>query len=197
VETDKLKFELSFLKSQINPHFLFNIINSIYFQIDQTNTIARDSLEKLSNLLRYTLYESDKENVDINNEIEFIKTYFELQKIRIEDCKNINLHIDIKERFLIKPFLILPLIENAFKHYSKQQNGFIEIIIKTINLGKLAVEVKNSFINTSISSENSGVGIQNLKQRLVIFYKNDFDFQINKNEEENVFTATLIIPYEN
>jgi len=196
VENDKLKFEISFLKSQINPHFLFNIINSIYFQIDQNNLIARDSLEKLSNLLRYTLYESDKENVDIEKEISFIKTYFELQKIRLEDCKHINLNIDIKNNFKIKPLLILPLIENAFKHFSKSQNGFIEVTIKDINLKKLAIAVKNSYINQEGISEHKGVGIQNLKQRLGIFYKNDFDFKIEKNEKELIFSATLIIPYD-
>jgi hypothetical protein len=196
VENEKLKFEISFLKSQINPHFLFNIINSIYFQIDKNNLIARDSLEKLSNLLRYTLYESDKETVDIEKEISFIKTYFELQKIRLEDHNNINLNIDIKNNFKIKPLLILPLIENAFKHFSKLENGFIQVIIKDINLKKLSIEVKNSFANNEVLNEHKGVGIQNLKQRLSIFYRNDFDLIIDKKEKELIYSATLIIPYD-
>ena len=180
IENEKLKYEISFLKSQINPHFLFNIINSIYFQIEQKNLLARDSLEKLSNLLRYTLYEADKDIVLIEQEINFIKTYFELQKIRLENFDNVNLILDVNNSFKIKPLLLMPLIENAFKFYTPNKiNSFINILIKDLNLEKLSIEVSNSYSNTNNLNLQHGLGLVNLKHRLEIFYNTNYFFKIH------------------
>lgn len=198
VENEKNKYELAFLKAQINPHFLFNIINSIYFHIDETNIKAKDLLEKLSDLLRYTLYDSDKENITVQDEINFIKNYYDLQKIRIDNNCDFHLRVDVKGEKLIKPYIIMPLLENAFKHFSfKNNNGFIEISIIEINSKKLSITIRNSFQSVDKqSSKLNGVGIINLKERLTMFYKNNYDLTFNKDIEHSIFEVKLELPYE-
>ena len=121
VEKEKIATEsLSFLRSQINPHFLFNIMNTIYFQINKTNTEARSSVRKiLGRSLRYQLYECTTDKILIDKELNYVKNYIAMQTLRMEKGSDVKLIIDDKmENFAIAPFLILPLVENAFKHVS-------------------------------------------------------------------------------
>ncbi len=119
VEKEKISTELNFLRSQINPHFLFNVINTIYFQIDKKNSEARASVEKLSEMLRYQLYECTTDKIEIKKELDYIKNYVAIQTLRMEKGSDIQLYIDEKiGSFKIAPLLILPIVENAFKHVS-------------------------------------------------------------------------------
>ena len=116
---EKAEAELSFLKSQINPHFLFNSLNSVYFLIDKNNSEARDALHKFSEMLRYQLYEIKDEKIPIEKEISFIQDYIDLQRLRRDEkCSvKINVDADVKD-FFIEPLLLVPFVENSFKHLS-------------------------------------------------------------------------------
>src|SRR6202012_4620037 len=119
IEKEKVSTELNFLRSQVNPHFLFNVMNTIYFQIEKTNTDARLSIEKFSEMLRYQLYECTTDKIQIQKELLYIQNYVSIQTLRMEKGSDINLFIDTEmENFLIAPLLILPIVENAFKHVS-------------------------------------------------------------------------------
>ena len=120
VEREKIMNELNFLKEQINPHFLFNSLNSIYFQIDKSNIAARKTLMGLSEMLRYQLYECNAPQIPIDKEIAYLHNYMELQKLRLNTNYTIRFQAqpNVKD-FAIAPLLIIPLLENAFKYVSR------------------------------------------------------------------------------
>src|SRR5699024_6410854 len=120
IQVENLETELRYLKAQINPHFLFNSLNTIYFQIDKNNAEARTSLHKFSELLRYQLYECNEEQIAIEKEIEYLKSYIDLQRLRKQKNYNICFEVDESVRnFSIAPLLLMPFVENAFKHVSR------------------------------------------------------------------------------
>src|SRR5438445_12586327 len=121
---EKAEAELGFLKSQINPHFLFNSLNSVYFLIDKNNAGARDALHKFSDMLRYQLYEIKDEKIPIEKEISFIRDYIDIQRLRREANCSVNLEIGKEVKgFSIEPLLLVPFVENSFKHLSHFSNG--------------------------------------------------------------------------
>ena len=145
VEKEKIATELNFLRSQINPHFLFNVINTIYFQIDKKNTEARASVEKLSEMLRYQLYECTTDKIEIKKELDYIKNYVAVQTLRMERGSDIQLHIDENiGNFKIAPLLILPIVENAFKHVS----NFKEVSNNKIHIALTKTEKENFVVET-------------------------------------------------
>jgi two-component system LytT family sensor kinase len=165
--------ELNFLRSQVNPHFLFNVMNTIYFQIDKGNIQARASVEKLSEMLRYQLYECISDKIEIGKELEYIKNYVAMQSLRMEKGTDIKLCIDDNlSGFFIAPLLLLPIIENAFKHISNFKNpeeNKIHISLQNENEREFSVQVTNTFdksINTKHLLNSGGLGMQNLKRRL-------------------------------
>src|SRR5690242_3497998 len=119
---EKAEAELNFLKSQINPHFLFNSLNSVYFLIDKNNPDARQALHKFSDMLRYQLYEMNGDKVPVEKEIEYLKDYIDLQKLRKDEnyAVTFNSSPDVRG-FSIEPLLLIPFVENAFKHISHQK----------------------------------------------------------------------------
>ncbi len=200
VEKEKITTELNFLRSQVNPHFLFNVMNTIYFQIDKKNTQARDSVEKLSEMLRYQLYECTTDKIDIGKEVEYVKNYVAMQSLRLE--RNTDIKLCIEENvsgFSIAPMLLLPVIENAFKHLSNYKNpaeNKIHISLQNKN-DEFAVEVSNSFdksVDTKHLVNSGGLGINNLKRRLELLYpeKNE----LNIHQENDLFITTLKIMYD-
>jgi sensor histidine kinase YesM len=123
IAKEKAETELNFLKSQINPHFLFNSLNSVYFLIDKNNAEARQALHKFSDMLRYQLYEIKGEKIAIEKEIDYLKDYIGLQQLRNENC---SVQFNVKEgmkSFLIEPLLLIPFVENSFKHLSHFGDG--------------------------------------------------------------------------
>ena len=201
VEKEKISTELNFLRSQVNPHFLFNVMNTIYFQIDKENIPARASVEKLSEMLRYQLYECITDKIDIGKELEYIKNYVAMQSLRMEKGTDIRLCIDDNlSGFFIAPLLLLPIIENAFKHISNFKNpeeNKIHISLQNENDRKFSVQVTNTYdksINTKHLLNSSGLGMQNLKRRLDLLYPNKHLFNIN--QRENLFETTLKIQYD-
>jgi two-component system, LytTR family, sensor kinase len=195
LNAEKTQTELSFLKAQINPHFLFNALNSIYFQIDKQNTPARDTLMKFTEMLRYQLYECNVESVAIANEIHFLKNYIALQQLRKGDGYSINLTADeMVKGFSIAPLILINFVENAFKHVSNKQNG--ENIID-VKLHKDGDHFVFTCFNTTDETTKQqvfdfgGIGLNNVKRRLDIAYNDNYSLIINN--ETNTYTAILKI----
>jgi len=174
IEKDKIVNELNFLKSQHNPHFLFNSLNALYFQIDKNNNDARGTLLKLSDMLRYQLYECNADTISIEKEISYLQNYIELQKIRLNDNYKIELSISPNVRgFTIAPLLILPLVENAFKYISHHTDKTNSVSIKlSADDGSLTCYVSNTTEEnrTKEPSADSGIGLKNLERRLELLY---------------------------
>lgn len=201
IEKEKISTELNFLRSQVNPHFLFNVMNTIYFQIDKGNTQGRASVEKLSEMLRYQLYECITDKIDIGKEVEYIKNYVAMQSFRMEKETDIKLCIeDNLSGFFIAPLLLLPIIENAFKHISNfknSQENKIFISLQKENTNTFSVKVTNTYdklMDTKHLVNSGGLGMQNLKRRLDLLYPNKHLFNIDK--QENLFETTLKIQYD-
>jgi len=168
-----LEAEKSFLKSQMNPHFLFNTLNNIYSLSLAKSDNTAESIHRLSEMLRYVLYESDEKNVRLEKEIKYIEAYIQLQLLRDDEIENVNLDIgNIDNSFMIAPMILIPFIENSFKHSKIEdtENGWINITIKTVS-NKLIFTIENS-IPAIIPSKDksSGVGLTNTKRRLELLY---------------------------
>jgi two-component system, LytTR family, sensor kinase len=186
LRNDKLDTELKFLKAQYHPHFLFNALNTIYFQVDEDVSGAKKSIEKFSELLRYQLYDQ-QQTVPISQEIEHLKNFVALQKVR--SSERLKLEMEIGPGLngqQVYPLLLLPLVENAFKyagdHISITANG---------NEKEIEFVVENSIPALSIPGKEGGIGLQNLERRLELLYPNRH--QLNINKTNNTFVASLKI----
>ncbi len=188
-------FELKSLKSQLNPHFIFNAMNSIRALIEENPQKAKDAITKLSNLMRYALKIERTESVPLFEEIETIKDYLELEKIRFEERLEYEIIINNQvEKIEIPPMLIQPLIENAIKHgISKfSKGGKIRIEISLDN-GFLNIDIYNPGIIEVNSIDNSkGFGLKNIRQRLNLIYENKAEFSIKNMNEQTVHTFVKI-----
>ncbi|MGB4843242.1 MAG: histidine kinase [Ferruginibacter sp.] len=170
---EKAEAELNFLKSQINPHFLFNSLNSVYFLIEKNNVDARGALHKFSDMLRYQLYEMNESAVAIEKEVQYLQDYIDLQKLRRDDNFNIDFTCspDVKE-FSIQPLLLIPFVENAFKHVSHNKNrvNFIKLELSKAN-DEFKFNIENSKEPVEkITEKHSGIGLANVKRRLDLLY---------------------------
>jgi two-component system LytT family sensor kinase len=191
LKIENLNSEIKYLKDQINPHFLFNSLNTLYVQIDETNADARQTLEKISGMLRYQLYECNNEKISIEKELAYIENYIDLQKLRKEKTFNINFTYDCAVKsFEIAPLLFIPFIENAFKHSSafKTEPNIVDVSIKKIN-GDVVLNVMNTISQTS--KTNEGIGLINVKRRLDLLYANRYKLLIDK--QPTLFKVTLSI----
>jgi len=200
VENEKISTELAFLRAQINPHFLFNVLNTIYFQIQKENSEARNSVEKLSEMLRYQLYECTTDMIDIAKELAYIENYVAVQQLRMEAGTDLQLKLprDIGS-FKIAPLLILPLVENAFKHISNYKNPsqnklYITIYIEQDSMFVVdVVNTYNSSNGTELLQNSSGLGLKNLERRLALLYPGKHS--ISRKRSENTYETTLKIQY--
>lgn len=193
-----LKQELEFLKSQLHPHFLFNTLNNVYFLIKENPRLASEKLLRLSDIMRYQLYESDTELIPLAKEIENMKNYIELEKMRKES--NLIVETDIDENLSaqkIAPYLLLPVVENAFKHLSDFENRENSVKIKLrVQGSEINFIVINTKENISLkeghqSPSIGGIGYKNLKRRLELLYPGRHTLEINDNETN--YKVTLIL----
>lgn len=196
LEIEKMKSELSFLKTQFQPHFLFNTLNNIYSLTFNNGQLAGKSILQLSALLRYMLYEAGAEQVNLQKEITHLEDYIELEKmrfaLRLEFSFNISGQVADKK---IAPLLLMPLLENAFKHASNKLDEKIWITVDLITKdNQLYFTVENSvFLNGKIQMPDrySGIGLENVERRLSLLYENyTFDHQL----KENFYHAFLKVP---
>ncbi|WP_422355390.1 sensor histidine kinase [Roseivirga pacifica] len=181
------KSELSFLKSQINPHFLFNSLNSIYgIALAEKSPKTADGVQKLSDMMRFMLKENTQEKISLNKEIEYIHNYIDLQSLRLDTNKHVQLNVSIEQPCdgNISPMLLIPMIENAFKHgVSIDKPSFIDIALKC-NEHYVSLNVKNSnHHKEKTSAEESGIGLENVRKRLELLYPEKHLFQVYENEE--------------
>ncbi|WP_373495472.1 sensor histidine kinase [Aquiflexum sp.] len=192
LQKEKVEAELKFLKSQINPHFLFNTLNSLYALTLKKSAQASEVVLKISQLLNYLLYESNKKMVPLEKEIALIETYISLEKIRIGDRLNLTYRVQGDPTSLnVPPLLILPLIENSFKHGANNvlEEVWVDIEI-TIKDSSLYLKVQNSKdpLTLTEAETHGGIGLQNLKRRLELIYgeKNYFMNHIDKGDSFSV-----------
>ena len=184
---EKAEAELGFLKSQINPHFLFNSLNSVYFLIDKNNMDARNALHKFSEMLRYQLYEIKGQKIPIEKEIGFINDYIHLQRLRQEENCTVKLHVDeTSASLMIEPLLLAPFVENSFKHISHYGNGRMnEINIDLTHQNDVIVFKVSNTTEKSRSNEipqEGGIGLSNVKRRLELLYPHRHQLDILQRE---------------
>jgi two-component system, LytTR family, sensor kinase len=179
IENDKIRNELNFLKAQINPHFLFNSLNSVYGNIDKSNKTARSILLKLSALLRYQLYDCNAERVIMSKEIDYLENYVALQKYRQEENLIVHVEIDNEVKNMeIAPLLLGVFIENAFKHVSNAEGEPNKIFI---SLNRFHDSIRFRIWNTkedrpnALLSSEAGIGIVNIKRQLELLYPDKYD----------------------
>ena len=186
-ENEQLKTELALLKSQVNPHFLFNTLNNLYGLITQNqNQQASDVTLKLADLMRYLLESSKTDLVNLNKEIQFIDDYLSLEKIRLSQKTDINFKVSgMNKELFVAPLLFIPLVENAFKHGLNKilADSFAHFSLSVQN-NELFFEAINSVGKSTKNSEKSGTGLENLKKRLQLIYpqKHQLDIEQTSNQ---------------
>jgi len=181
---DKAEAELNFLKSQINPHFLFNSLNSVYFLIDKNNPDARQALHKFSDMLRYQLYEANGEKIPIEKEIGYLQDYVHLQQLRKDENYKVQFNCSPEVRnFSIEPLLLIPFVENAFKHISHNAKGgnFVKLDMTRSN-GYFEFVAENSCEKEIYTTEqHGGIGMNNVKRRLELLYPGTYQLKVDDN----------------
>jgi two-component system LytT family sensor kinase len=194
MENQKLGAELSLLKSQINPHFFFNTLNSIYSLAIIKSDKTPEALVKLSEIMRYIIYDTERKLVPLSKEVEYIANYIELQRLRLP--KEIKVIFKTRlgvEESVIEPLLLLPFIENAFKHgVDIEKGGNISVDI-TQTGSELRLHVENPLIDMDINNKNgkSGIGMNNTLKRLKLIYQDNFT--ISAGPIKNNYVVELIL----
>ncbi|MDB5208041.1 MAG: hypothetical protein JWR72_3116 [Flavisolibacter sp.] len=184
VAKEKAEAELNFLKAQINPHFLFNSLNSVYFLIDKENTAAREALHKFSEMLRYQLYECGDRRIPIEKEIHFLKDYVDLQQLRVNNTTiEFSCEKDVRQ-FNIEPLLMIPFVENSFKHLSHFIDGKqneVQIKLWRQN-GSMLFSVYNTTEQKIETNKSGGIGMANVQKRLELLYPGKHQLKVKETE---------------
>jgi two-component system, LytTR family, sensor kinase len=189
-------FELKTLKSQLNPHFMFNAMNSIRALIEEDPAMAKVALTRLSNILRYSLKIERTETVPLEEEIQTVKDYLMLEQIRFEERLNYNLNIDPKSaKIEIPPMMIQTLVENSIKHgISKCTKGGSVSVDTLINDSRLFIKITNTGqVDPEALKHSQGFGVSNTRHRLSLIYGEKSSFSIHNEGPENV-SAEIVIP---
>jgi len=206
LEKEKLSAELKFLKSQVQPHFLFNTLNNLYGLTLRQSPKAPEIVLKLSELMRYMLYKTNAPRVPLSQEINYLKNYITLEKIRYDDAVNVffQVHGDILDKE-IAPMLLIAFIENSFKHGVSEglENAWVKITIK-LEDNKLLLDIANSLTSpqpmlsssetTEVlhdESEVGGVGLPNVQHRLELLYKDRYTLNLEQSQESYHIKLTL------
>ena len=197
LEKEKLETELKFLRSQFNPHFLFNTINSIHFLIRKDSELASDTLAKFSDLLRYQLYECNEARIPLKKEVHYLSNFVALEKLR--NSERLSVTLDVSENVngaQVAPFILMPFVENAFKHASKgkQQENFIRVSLRQ-SLQQLEFEVENSKeAGPAVTREAvhyGGIGLVNVRRRLDLLYPQRHTLRIDEHDRTYAVHLTL------
>ena len=196
LEHENLEQQLEYLRYQINPHFFMNTLNNIHALVDIDPEKAKDTIVELSKMMRYVLYEGDKQYVPLSNEFEFIRHYVTLMQLRYTDKVRITLELpgEVSNR-KIPPLILITFIENAFKHgVSYQHESFVEVKV-TMEGNKLCFSCRNSKALTARSSaaggQQGGVGLANVRKRLNLLYDHDYSLRID--DAPDVYGVDLVI----
>ena len=191
IHINQLQTELKYLRSQINPHFLFNGLNTVYGSIDINNRPAREMLVQFSDLLRYNLYEADVDLIDLEREVGYLQNYVALQKARSNDNMQVNATLSYQNgNVKIAPLLFMAFVENAFKYVSRDDTMLnrIGICLKE-EAGRIDFTCENSY--EDVESVTGGIGLANAVRRLDLLYKDRYELAINK--EPNLYQVHLTL----
>jgi len=191
-ENENLKTELAFLRSQVSPHFMFNVLNNMVSLARKQSDQLEPSLIKLSSLMRYMLYETDEDKVPLDREIEYLQSYIDLQQQRFGKKVKVSVNLEVADgHYEVEPMLLIPFVENAFKHGTGMiEDAQIEISLKAEN-NILNFTVRNKFNNATIEvkDKTSGIGLTNVKRRLSLLYGKNHNLWITTND--NWFLVSL------
>lgn len=188
----KSKAELSLLKSQVQPHFLFNTLNNIYYEAYLESPKTALLIEKLAEIMRYLVDDNINDQVILSKEVDFLENYIALEKIRLVYPVEITFIKEYHSDLLVPPMLLITFVENIFKHGIDKSSAENKIELKLVEQNDyLHFTASNNFITKAQESKN-GSGLINLRQRLMLLYGSDFDMRTNSNE--NSFTAYFKIP---
>lgn len=194
VEREKLTAELKFLKSQINPHFLFNVLNNVYSLSIAKSEQTPEVVIRLSEMLRYMLYQSGHERASLEQEIVYIQNYTALQQLKDDEQLSVELELEVKNPSArIAPMILIPFVENAFKHSKIEDisHGWIKVRL-TEQGNQFVFEVRNSLPGSSFTKDpTGGIGLSNVKRRLELEYPGKHQLDIR--EAENAFTIQLSV----
>jgi two-component system LytT family sensor kinase len=200
VQKEKVEAELQMLKTQINPHFLFNTLNSIYVLAMKKSEQTANTVMRLSDILDYILYKINAPRIAIADEIQIINNYIELEKIRFTDRVNLEFLSNLQSKHIqIPPMLIIPFIENAFKHgVSKSlEKSWIRISIEEVDQ-MLHIKVTNSLSQNALKGKQGGIGLVNVKKRLDLLFTDQYQLDIaEKNNRYDVFLSIPINQIQN
>jgi len=192
LKNQQIQTQLISLRSQINPHFLFNSLNVIYSLSLEKKETTKDAIVQLSNILRYIIYDSNTTTISLKDEISLLKNYIEFQKFRQHETSNVTFNKNINnQNYQIYPMLLLPLIENSFKHGIKGDinHTFIHIDIQQ-QQNSLIVYIENNYARDSFENRaHSGLGLKNIQQNLDLVYPKQHDLIIDKTD--TTFSVTL------
>jgi len=186
--------EIALLRTQINPHFLFNTLNNIYSLVYSKSAEAPEAIMKLSSIMRYMLYDSNTDFVPVNNEIEYLNSFIELQQLRIPQKGYVEIQVTgSMENRTIAPMLLIPFVENAFKHGDKNHEPGI-IIHLNLDPGKLVFTVENYLRsgNQNAGEESGGFGLDNIKRRLGLLYPGKHELTIESKNEKYRIMLTIM-----
>nr|WP_068888308.1 histidine kinase [Pedobacter panaciterrae] len=197
LENIHLKTELEFLSSQISPHFMFNVLNTLVYMSRKKPELIEPSLISLSQLMRYMLYDSEEGKIMLAEEVEYLKNYINLQLLRFGDDIQVNLYLSgITDEYSIEPMLLIPFVENAFKHgIGMLQDPIIDVSI-TVEENKLYMEVMNGIAPvrtwpSTSDKRDSGIGLANVRRRLELIYPQNHILKIE--ETDHTYVAKLQI----
>ena len=195
IEEEKLRTELDFLKSQMNPHFLFNTLNNLYAESKRhKNPTLSNGIAKLSHMMRYMLYESNETFVSLGKEIEFLESFIELQMLRISPDDPFEFRKEIGHHdpsIKIAPILFQPIVENAFKYGVKLEEASYVYISLNVHENQLHFLVENSMSTDSRLIEHSGIGLSNIKRRLELLYPDKHTLQIQELADKFIVSLKL------
>lgn len=192
LKNEKTKTELMHLKSQVNPHFFFNMLNNLYGLVDKDSKKAQELILKLSDMMRYSIYDGEKDTVLLSEEIVYIENYIELHKMRYHKVIDIQFNIETNDNdFEIMPLLFIILLENAFKHgvENLRTNAYVHINLIAHN-NEVTFEIENNFDETQDTDE-VGIGLNNLKRRLELVYPKNHTLSMFI--KDSIYKATLHI----
>jgi len=203
MEKEQLETELKFLRSQFNPHFLFNTINSIFVLIHKNPDVASESLAKFSDLLRYQLYECNEGQIPLDRELEYFDNFIELEKLRQDHTVRLTVRVENVQagNLTISPFILMPFVENAFKHVSQGADGRHWIDIR-LHLDGQALHLA---VANSVGAEGEpsgevisygGIGLKNVQRRLNLVYPGGYDLSIGRNESQFNVQLRLVLKRE-
>ena len=184
IESERIAMELSFLRSQINPHFMFNTLNSIYSLALVKSDMTADAVIKLSDMMRYLIQDSDSDKVPLEKELEYLSHYVELQRIRLGGNINVTYHCaGNPSGYQIPPLILMPFVENAFKYGISSHEPAPVIIDISVADRVLNLSVSNRIFTDRPVPDSSGLGIRNTRQRLEMIYPGHYSLDITENQK--------------